>query len=179
MIYSAWLLLLPEDTARSDKLAQRRIDDNIAKGRIPRNGMIRSLEKEKVGTRCECAGWLYFHPLCTWHEFREDVRNLPDLDDFIDVKGRSGTGQPMICYAGSNPDWAYLLVWAGDHPKYHIVSWCWGREAMTVPITDPTGQNRPAHFVPWDAPFMKSPGELFEEQRRRRQSAADGAKLWP
>lgn len=106
----------------------------------------------------------------------------PDLDDFIDVKGRPEHWHDLIVQPDDPDDWAYLLVRAHEHPKYHIVGWCWGREGKTVRITDPRGLGGglpgPAHFVQETAPFMKSPGELFEEQRRRRRLVEDGARLW-
>lgn len=168
---SAWLILDPDIIARCDALAHRRREAAILRGRPAKNNAAQSVGPDILGTRCECAGWLYFWPKCHWHAWLEDVRGKPDLDDFIDVKGRPESWNDLIVQTDDPKDWAYLYVGAWDHPKYHIVGWCWGWEAKTVKITDPRGDKGgppgPAHFVPKNAPFMKSPGLLFLEQRRR------------
>jgi hypothetical protein len=172
-----WVEFSPADTDRADTAARRRRQNAINKGLIPARGlradMARKLTIERDGARNELAGKLYLDPVF-WHDvITGSLYNTPDLEDWIDVKGimRRDYRMPVPRETeGGHKDWAYLLVYGGEHPHYGIMGWCWGREAMTIEATDPTYTGRtPAHFIRQDATFMKKPEELFSLVRQRQK----------
>jgi hypothetical protein len=50
---------------------------------------------------------------------------LPDLDCFIDVKGRTQPGDDIYVNDPDEGDWAFLLVSARKHPLYSVIGWQW------------------------------------------------------
>ena len=177
----ARLMLLPDDIADCESIALRRHESGIRNNRPPKNGAPTDprfmLEMHQHSVPCECAGWLYLRP-CKWQRYAEEIHGLADLEDWIDVKGIKKLNNKLIVQCDDPDDWAYLLIGSWDHPWYDILGWCWGREAKTVPITDPRGElggpSGPAHFVAQDAPFMKSPVLLYDELRRRQANESTG-----
>ena len=169
-LYPARLMLLPVDIREADALTARRREENIRKGRVGTNNQTSDLTvllaNTQHGVRCEYAGWLYFWPKCEWDRFSEDPIGKADYDGWIDAKGIEQPHHKLLVPLNPHDNWAYLLVGSYDHPWYEIVGWCWGHEARTVPVTEPR-PNRPCHAVSREESFFKSPGLLFEEQRRR------------
>ena len=171
-----------EEIAYCEDLSLRRHESAARNNRQPKNNAPKDPRKAfaicRHGVFCECAGWLYLAP-CKWHRYAEMVYGLPDYEDWIDTKGITKLHHKLIIQVDDPDDWAYLLIGSWDHPWYDILGWCWGREAKTVPITDPRGElggpSGPAHFAAQDAPFMKSPVTLYDELRRRQ--AAEGTGL--
>ena len=98
---------------------------------------------------------------------RRWLNGIPDIEDFIDVKGRREGWHDLMVGDDDPPDWAYVLVRCHEHPRYEIVGWCWGREALLVPMIDPAG-GRPSHFITQDDPIMKPISELLAEVKRRQ-----------
>ena len=188
MIRPARLMMLPEDIALCEDLAMRRPMPAERNNRKPKNNApIDSPWAFAIcrhGVFCECAGWLYLRP-CEWFQYAEEVAGLADYEGWIDAKGIRQRHHHLLVQRDDPDDWAYLLIYSGDHPWYEIMGWCWGREAKTAPVRDPIGQQggdpRPCHFVPQDAPFMKSPVLLYDELRQRqaliqvKEQTGDGA----
>jgi hypothetical protein len=83
-----------------------------------------------MGARCERAAKICFEPI-VWHKFVADheLGNVPDLGDFIDVKG-TNYAEPWLKVPAHKikNHWAYLCVSAADHPYYWIAGWLWGHE---------------------------------------------------
>jgi hypothetical protein len=143
-------------TADADAVGNRRQDNAERGGYIPGNGLVATLAECRrlhiLGARCERAGQIAF-PTLVWNKGLEGpFRNLPDLGDFIDVKGIERPYQndhALIVPANRvTLDWAYLLVAAEEHPYYWIAGWMWGRE-LAVP-DNKRFPNRPAYFVEQD-----------------------------
>ncbi len=171
------------------KLEQQHIDyaDEIAykrrqlgeQKRQPRNGVALTgdepLRYDTMGARCECAAYLYFKPLkAKWHAFTgghitdESGEKLPDLDDYIDAKGRAKDWHSLPVQKDAPKHWAYLLVSAEHHPVYLIRGWVWGFEVQNDSHwADPAG-GMPAFFVEPYAAIMKPPQLLFDDLRRRK-----------
>jgi hypothetical protein len=184
---SETIILLPSDVKCANKLAYaRQASADLRGGRRSTRGAPRQpdleLQFNVIGARCELAGFLYLRPACdigklVWHQYTDDnPTDLPDLDNFIDVKGRTEGWHdlPVQSKVIDPPDWAYLLVRAHMHPKYEIVGWCWGHEAQQLPLSDPTGREWPAHWVkPGQHAFFKPPQLLFEELQRRHAVLSD------
>ena len=174
-------MLLPDDIASCECLALRRHESGIRNNRPPKNGAPTDprfmLQMHRDSVPCEYAGWLYLRP-CKWHQYAEEIHGMADYEDWIDCKGIKKRHHKLIVQRDDPDDWAYLLVYSGDHPWYEMVGWCWGYEAKTVPITDPRGERGglpgPAHFVSPDAPFFKSPVSLYDELRRRQANESGG-----
>lgn len=147
----------------ADKLAVRRQDAADRRRRPAKNGAPtsrpRALAMHVLGTRTEAAGKLYLNPIA-WNAFVEDVRDVPDLGDFIDVKGRSKSWHNLIVQEDDPANWAYLLVDASKHPIYSVIGWCWGHEAKQKKFwNDPAG-GRAAYFVD-DRRILRPPTDLF------------------
>ena len=175
MIRPARLLMPTGNITFCEDLSLRRHDSAARNNRRPKNNAPTADRWAfaicRHGVFCECAGWLYLRP-CTWHAYAEEVHGLPDYENWIDAKGITQRHHHLLVQCDDPDDWAYLLIGSWDHPYYDILGWCWGREAKTAPIRDPIGEcggdPRPCHFVPQDAPFMKSPVSLYDELRRRQ-----------
>ena len=125
-----------------------------------------------IGFRAECPVYIHFggKGSVKWHYDAgvEAVANgIPDIEDFIDVKGRREGWHDLMVDDRDPPQWAYVLVRCHEHPRYEIVGWCWGEEALLVPMIDPAG-GRPSHFISQDNPIMKPISELLAEVKRRQ-----------
>jgi hypothetical protein len=121
---------------------------------------------DRLGARCEVAGKLFLNPI-VWHAYAERISGLPDLGDFIDVKGRSKDWHSLIVQKDDEDRWAFLLVDASGHPDYRMVGWLWGHEAKQQEFwNDPAG-GRAAFFVPQTS--LRDSSELFDEVRRRER----------
>lgn len=170
-----WLDLKPEHIEFSDNLAMRRHVAAFKNNRPGKNGApttgVAAEAFNIMGARCECAAYLWAKPV-KWHSFGESVRDLPDLDYFIDVKGVAQTRHSLIVQRHDSAEWAYLLVSSQEHPRYHLIGWMWGREAQQQKYwTDPVG-GRAAYFVKPDDPALRSPGLLFDVLRAKQRSDA-------
>lgn len=164
--------LKQQHTDFTDPLARRRMDAAVERNRQPNNNAPANDTEEAfalvvMGTRCECAAYLWAKPV-KWHTFADDVRDLPDLHDFINVKGTSRSTDSLLVKSDEPDHWAYLLVlpWP-RHPLYRIRGWLWGHEAKQVQWwRDPVG-DRPAYFVPQLE--LRGPEELLIFLRMRQE----------
>lgn len=169
------ITLEPLHVDYADRLAVRRQRSAEARKRPARNGAptdrANSLGIHIVGARAEAAAKLYLNPV-KWNAFAErGLANLPDLEDFIEVKGRTKAHYGLIVQRGDQEHWAYLLVCTHLHPVYLIVGWAWGHEAKRPEFwKDPHG-GRPAFFPPNS--ILKPPAELLAEVRRRQTATAN------
>lgn len=117
-----------------------------------------------LGSRCEVAAKSYLDPV-EWNQY--DM-NRPDFNDWIDVKGIQKRWHKLTVQRRANDHYAYFLVYGGDHPDYEMLGWCFGHEAKKpVFWADPTGQCRPAYFVPASAQCFKSAEQLRDLIRSR------------
>jgi len=172
----AWLTLLPEDIELADRVAVRRQEAAEQRGRKGHNGAAstgkNALALHVLGARTELAGKFYFHPKCHWNDFRDKIYRLPDLEDWIDVKGVDKFGYRLIVQKNDPPEWAYLLIVAQRHPIYDVIGWCWGHEAQQKRFwDDPQRTDRPAYYVGHREDFIKAPHLLYDELRRRQNGA--------
>ncbi len=164
----AIIRLEPIHIAYADKVAETRQFEVTRLGRKAMHGestsTTESLARHTLGARCEAAAKLYLSPI-KWNALAENLRDLPDLGDFIDVKGVTNPAHRMIVHPEANPRWAFLLVNAADHPLYFMAGWCWGCDAQRSRYwRDPTG-NRPAYFIP--QADLRPAGELYDIVRQR------------
>ena len=164
-----FITLKAEHIEFADKIAARRRERGLLRG--ARNG--HNIERpefsfEVLGSRCEAAGKLFLNPV-KWHAYSETVGGLPDLDDFIDVKGAPKSHHRMPVQQGQPDNWAYLLILGHNHPVYELVGWAWGFECKAGrELQDPVG-GMPAYWIDQSDPIMKPPQELFDELRRRQE----------
>jgi hypothetical protein len=165
------IVLEREHIKFADWVALRRMEEAIEQDREPGNGAPTdyntALKFDVLGARCEAAAKIYLNPV-KWNYLAKKISGLADLEDWIDVKGRSESWQDLMVQRNCKPNWAYLLVRGHDHPSYEIVGWCWGYEAMETPVTDPA-KGRPARFISEKAPIIKPPKSLFAEVRDRQR----------
>ena len=174
----SYVVLEQEDIAAADKIAYKRdrlaldLDRPPAYGAPANDGSLASLDMNVDGVRGEYAGWLYFRPIY-WHRFKRDIKGLPDYevgDLKINAKTRSKAHYDLIVHPDDPDAWAYLLIRGHLHPTYEIVGWCWGYEAKTRPLTDPTGCRPKAHFIkPSDKEIWKEPYLLLDQVRMRQR----------
>jgi hypothetical protein len=168
--------LSEKHTEHADAVGALRQRSAEARGLRGKNGapeeLAAALHLHIVGTRCEAAAALWASPVF-WNSGTREL-DEPDLDYFIDVKGREGSGGELIIQRGGVAGWAYLLVYS-EHPFYEIVGWCWGYEGKKAQYwRDPKG-GRPAFFVPVRiGDTLRRPEELIEELRRRQRSREHG-----
>jgi hypothetical protein len=147
----------------ADRVARRRraiaIAHNLEQGNNGQHNPVQALENDILGARCEAAGYTYCSPI-HWNLYQSGEA---DLGDFIDVKGVREHQHRLIVQWDGKPHWAYLLISAQEHPRYHVIGWCWGREAMQEKYwSDPAG-NRPAYFVKPSDSIIKKPETLLHE----------------
>src|SRR5262245_53580696 len=97
----------------ADKVAQRRNDAAKEYGRQPHNNAPTepqmALRLSVLGARCELMGKLFLNPI-SWNAYARHLDNLPDLDDWIDVKGRFSSRDDLIIQRKARSDWAYLMI---------------------------------------------------------------------
>jgi hypothetical protein len=158
----------------ADKVGTLRRMAAIELGRKSTNNCVvdnqRALAMDIMGARAEAAGYLALKPI-KWHCYVDkDVRDLPDLGDFIDVKGIEREHHSLVVQSTGKPHWAYLLVDGSRHPDYSMVGWLWGSEVMQDRFwRDPAG-DRPAYFVP--RAELRPFEELHRIVRERQGDAA-------
>jgi hypothetical protein len=114
-------------------LGIRRYDFAREVGKKERNGMMltpaQSRRMSIVGCLAECAAYLWLKPIL-WNRWTDEREKLPDLDCFIDVKGREQPGDDIYVHEPDPPDWAFLLVSARQHPLYRVIGWQWAHDAQ-------------------------------------------------
>jgi hypothetical protein len=146
--------LTPDIIEYADNIAALRQGTAFLKRRANANGLIGSFDQllaiHRMGARCEAAGKLYMNPI-RWHAFAGRIKGLPDLGDFIDVKGRSRASYDLPVQKDDEDDFAFLLITAESHPDYAIHGWAWGREAKNDQFWDDPKGGRPAYFMPQGA----------------------------
>lgn len=164
-----WITLEPRHIIEADGVAARK--QNESRNWPGKYGATSNpetaLSYHILGARCERAAKICFDPVY-WNLTK---RKEPDLDDFIDVKGRSLTRYDLMVPEDAHEEWVYLHVNAENHPHYEIVGWCWGIEAMGERVSDPAG-NRPSHFISRENDIIKDPRELKRILRRHQARRA-------
>ena len=157
----AFVTLTPDIIEYADNIAALRQGTAFFKNRVNANGLTGSFDQflaiNRLGARCEAAGKIYLNPI-RWHAFAEQIKGLPDLGDFIDVKGRSRASYDLPVQKDDEDDFAFLLITAESHPVYAIHGWAWGREAKDDRFWDDPKGGRPAYFM--DQELLRPPEEL-------------------
>lgn len=156
----------------ADEVGRRRRQAAIDGKRV--NKAVRASSPEELlwldiwSARAECAVWRAFYP-CHWYMLAEDLNNLPDIDDFIDVKGVLKPTDRLIIpdYRKDKPEWAYLLVDCSAHPDYELVGWMWGDHAMIDEFRD-KALPKEGWAIRRDHKAMSKPEELLTELRIRQ-----------
>jgi len=180
MIASAirWITLEQKHIDFADKVARRRRAYAIQRNRPAYFGAPTendaALELDLIGARAELAAKLFLNPV-KWHAFEErTVTDLPDLEDFIDVKGVPFMHLKLIVKPTSPDHWANLLVCAECHPQYAIIGWVWAKDAKHEKyLFNPRNAKQVAHFISQNDPIMMPPDDLFNEIRRRQNNTDD------
>lgn len=95
----AWVTLEPLHIEFADKIARWRRNAAVDRSRPAHNGAPvkyqAALSIDVLGARAEAAGKLYLNPI-RWNAYAESVRDLADLGDWIDVKGRAKSWHDLI-----------------------------------------------------------------------------------
>lgn len=172
---TAWVKLDQRHIEEAERVAIARQASAVKNRRPAHNGApdaaSQALAIHVTGARCELAAKIYFDPV-KWNALAGDgqsLKGLPDLDNFIDVKGRTKHWHSLIVQRDDADDWAYVLVFAAREDFFALTGWCWGHEAKQQSFWgDPAG-GRAAYFIPADAKIMKPMSWLFDELRRRQQ----------
>jgi hypothetical protein len=124
--------LEPQHIDFSDALGIKRNDYAIANNKA-RHGVTGTPAQTEwmniVGARAECAGYLWLRPVL-WNRWTDESIKMPDLDCFIDVKGRDRPGDDIFVHEDDPPDWAFLLISARKHPLYTVIGWRWASEVQ-------------------------------------------------
>jgi hypothetical protein len=156
-----WITLPDWVIEYADNVAALRQATAFFNGRQNANGLTGSFDEllwfHRRGTRCEAVGKLYMNPI-VWHAFAERITGLPDLGDFIDVKGRRLWRHKMLVQLDDEDNFAFLSVCSEQHPDYAICGWLWGHEAKNDKFRDDPVGGRPAYFVPQKE--LRDPEEL-------------------
>jgi len=123
------------------------------------------------GARCEYAAWLYFRPAC-WLLFTREKQTPkpPDIEGFIEVRGRyEARHHPLYVLPKDPPEYAYLGVYAHNHPTYEIFGWVWGHEIKDKEEYYQCWIPGQPCFAPKRGdPIIKPPELLYAELRRRQ-----------
>ena len=165
------ILLRPDQIEFADYIGNKRQDTAEARRLRGNHGLVAGLERQRwlhiLGARCEMAAWRYLGPM-PWNCYVFDPSDLPDLSDWIEVKGVEHPNDTLIVPPKKNNvrpplHWAYVLVNGCDHPLYEVVGWRWGHEFLDDAHVDqsiprPTWRARPPY---------REPIELLEEVRLR------------
>jgi hypothetical protein len=183
-----YLYLTEAQIAKADKIGMKRQFLARQNNLKPSPRGPKMMEDEINGIRAEMAGKLYLDPV-HWNDLAPsgvDLSKLPDLEDFIDVKDIQQEHHKLIVQYKDDPEWAYFLVYGAECPKFYMVGWCWGWEAMHERFdADPVG-DRPAYFVPHyrhdrhvtasrrKETVIKHVSLLLQEVRRRQQNKVLG-----
>jgi hypothetical protein len=163
--------LAPWMIAEADFQAKRRRDYAKSIGRIPGNNLVadeeEALAMDILGCRCERAGKVIL-PTLVWHtELVRDVDSVPDLGDFVDVKGmKLDRHHLLIPRAKLKLQWAYLLISAEEHPYYWCAGWLWGHEVPAIATAGPYA-HRPSYQI--EAEQMHKPYLLQQFVKERSQ----------
>lgn len=161
----------------ADYWAVKRQENAIEENRTPGNNLRIPLDEQyathELGCRTERAGKVCFSYLI-WHAFKKgSLIGLPDLGDFIDVKGIPEDRLNLVVQVGGlRLDWAYLLISAENHPYYWLAGWMWGKEILDrAEIRFP---GRPAYFIRKD--LLHKP-YLLQQIAKERFDASIEAKV--
>jgi hypothetical protein len=170
----------PELIREADQLGNKRQDNAEVKDCVPGNNLQATLEQQRTlhinGARCEAASWWHYsrqgdEPL-TWHKRFENWHGLPDLDEFVDVKGVPYDSYRLIVPVHAfNKDFAYLLVSWQHHPTYWIKGWLWGLELLQDGAPQQLQPGRPCYV---GVRALRPPDSLpfyFTNYLRRRRPA--------
>jgi len=164
----SWLTLDDEQTAHADHVARMRQDSAVKHRRKPKNGAPldagSQIRINYEGARAERAGKAYLD-FVFWHELADDLRNLPDLHDFIDVKGTILAMGNLVVQLDDPAHWAYLLVRIHRFPQCEVTGWAWGHEAQKPQLREELQKGRPAYVMRHG---LRPPSELYDELRRRQ-----------
>lgn len=153
----------------ADGIAYARRKSAIENDRKPRNGSPtdrkKAMGRDTLGTRSEAAGHVWTG--LNWNALATRISGLPDLGDWIDIKGRSKAHYDLPVPKDGKPHWAYVLVDASAHPVYRIVGWLMGEEAMLDKFWDDPSGEGPAFFVPQNK--LHTPQDLLAEIAKRKK----------
>ena len=164
------ITLTPEQMAFARTVGRTRYASAIA--RDLQRGAPKGEQAHIDGALAECAAYLHYRPI-TWSA-REMGLDKPDLGGFIDVKWRGHSDHKLIIQLKGHPEWAYLLVCGAAAPRYRIMGWVWGNEAM-INRWRWEGGHTPAYYIPGG--ILRSPASLMVEIRRRQASRLEGVAL--
>lgn len=92
-----------------------------------------------LGGQCEAAGQKYLKPIFwNWHVV-ERFAGIPDLGDWIDVKGVGKRHHKLLVpwSPGPKQGFAYLLVDRLSDKEYDIVGWLMGHQVLGLPVISP------------------------------------------
>ena len=161
--------LLDAEIAWTDEnVAEKRYENAIVQQRTPGNaGPPPNLDIDILGARCEAAAYKWMRPV-RWSWQHRGREHIPDLHDFIDVKGVANPTYNLMVKPNDPQRWAYLLLDGSAHPFYDVIGWCWGFEAYTLPLTSRKA-GRWNYFVDRDNPMLKDPALLLLVLRERQQ----------
>jgi hypothetical protein len=161
-----WITLIAKRMEFCEQAARARRDLAVKIGRTPRyqcpTDYDKALAFDLLGVICEAAAVLYLSP-CIWHFGpKEDIRNHPDINDNIDVKGCSGHGYQLTIAPDGRRDWIYVLATAPQPPIVCLRGWCFGRDGM---IKEYDGTDKPVRgwdcfWIPQTAPVLRPMREL-------------------
>jgi hypothetical protein len=159
-----WITLVDKRLAFCREIAQARRDNALNERRLPKNhaseNYSKALAMDMLGLLGEAASMIYLSP-CTWHHYKTgDLRELADINDFIDVKTCEDVRHRMIVQDDDSAEWAYVFACAAESPKICLVGWCWGRDAKVKKFWDDPGTSRPAYWVGRKAEILRPMSEL-------------------
>jgi hypothetical protein len=148
---SVLISLTPEQLAAAEAEAQRRQQQNEARGLRGRNNAPSrgqtALEMHRLGCVGELAVAVFLGLEDSVFANETAVRGSTDLPGGIEVKTRSKSHYDLIVQKRENPSKKFVLVTFEDQ-KTLLHGWCYGHEAMDERYwADPAG-GRPAYFVP-------------------------------
>lgn len=169
-----WIYLTPEFEALAEQVARNR--DAAAKRLRLRNAYnpvaqeIIDYDKHLLGARTELASKFVLDPI-EWHRCEDGpIPNMPDLADFIDVKGVDEHWHSLIVNPEQlRPEWAYLLTSAEERPYYLVIGWLWGHELERVTPSIVKEGRPPAHRVPSANPMLHDVRGLIEVWKDRQR----------
>lgn len=173
-----WIDLIPRRVEFCREWALKRRTNAIDSGWTPRNratGGLAGLSDDDLGMMGEAAGMLYFtraiNAPVTWHYYKRDgnVKDLPDIEDFIDIKSVHLNSYRLPVQDTQPKEWAYVLALCELAPRIALAGWCWGHEAKQQNYWgDPARINAPAYWISPRYAFFKPMRELALELKRRR-----------
>lgn len=166
--------LEPNHIDYSDALGIRRNDYAIANNKA-RHGVTGTAKETEwmniVGARAECAGYLWLKPVL-WNRWTDESEKMPDLDCFIDVKGRDRLGDDIYVHDDDPPDWAFVLISARRHPIYSVLGWRWAHEVQLQRWRDDRQRKEGEPVLYRITPPHRPPVELIAALWRRERERA-------